>query len=177
MEKTLSSFHVPIDEKEVTQAVRAKLSGSSSTQPEPTEYSSPSAHDYFRLRESVFHTIQVLQKTKSAFRSKDLAGLRKYLEEILRDTSETLKSTCAYQPINPLEGIELLSNGVSFYAQLDEDGSILITCLTGQLLRSNDKLRRSKHHQKHGASGLSYSERESKRASGTPRGESLERTL
>jgi hypothetical protein len=44
------------------------------------------------LRESVFHTIQVLQKTKSAFRSKDLAGLRKYLEEVLRKTTETLKN-------------------------------------------------------------------------------------
>jgi hypothetical protein len=56
---------------------------------------SPSASsmtDNFPLRESVFHTIQVLQKTKSAFRSKDLAGLRKYLEKMLRETTETLKN-------------------------------------------------------------------------------------
>jgi hypothetical protein len=48
--------------------------------------------DNFALRESVFHRIQVLQKTKSAFRSKDLAGLRKYLEKMLRETTETLKN-------------------------------------------------------------------------------------
>ena len=54
--------------------------------------SAPSVTDYFRLRESVFHTIQVLQKTKSAFRSKDLAGLRKYLETVLGETTETLKN-------------------------------------------------------------------------------------
>jgi hypothetical protein len=56
---------------------------------------SPSASsmtDNFALRESVFHRIQVLQKTKSAFRSKDLAGLRKYLEKMLRETTETLKN-------------------------------------------------------------------------------------
>ncbi len=52
----------------------------------------PSMTDYFRLRESVFHTIQVLQKTKSAFRSKDLAGLRKYLETVLGETTDTLKN-------------------------------------------------------------------------------------
>ena len=54
--------------------------------------STPSLTDYFRLRESIFHTIQVLQKTKSAFRSKDLAGLRKYLETVLHETTETLKN-------------------------------------------------------------------------------------
>lgn len=93
MEEALSSFQVPIDEQEVTRAVHAELSGASATQPPPSDAFGPSAHDYFRLRESVFHTIQVLQKTKSAFRSKDLAGLRKYLEEILKETSETLKDT------------------------------------------------------------------------------------
>jgi hypothetical protein len=48
--------------------------------------------DNFRLRKLVFHTIQVLQETKSAFRSKDLADLSKYLEEELRETTETLKN-------------------------------------------------------------------------------------
>lgn len=52
----------------------------------------PSSSDYFRLRESLYDTIQVLQKTKSAFRSKDLASLRKRLEDVLQATSETLKS-------------------------------------------------------------------------------------
>jgi hypothetical protein len=55
--------------------------------------SAPSMTDNFPLRESVFHTIQVLQKTKSAFRSKDLAGLRKYLEVVLQETTKTLKNT------------------------------------------------------------------------------------
>ena len=52
----------------------------------------PSSTDYFRLRESVYDTIQILQKTKSAFRSKDLAQLRKRLEDVLRETAESLKS-------------------------------------------------------------------------------------
>lgn len=56
------------------------------------EDSTPSMTDYFRLRESVYHTIHILQKTKSAFRSKDLAGLRKHLEQVLRETTETLKN-------------------------------------------------------------------------------------
>ena len=51
----------------------------------------PSSSDYFRLRESVYDTIQILQKTKSAFRSKDLAQLRKRLEDVLRETTESLK--------------------------------------------------------------------------------------
>lgn len=54
---------------------------------------SPSPADYFRLRESIYDTIQVLQKTKSAFRSKDLASLRKRLEDALRETAESLKSS------------------------------------------------------------------------------------
>ena len=53
----------------------------------------PSPADYFRLRESVYDTIQVLQKTKSAFRSKDLASLRKRLEDVLQETAESLKSS------------------------------------------------------------------------------------
>ena len=53
----------------------------------------PSMTDNFPLRESVLQTIQVLQKTKSAFQSKDLAGLRKYLKEVLQEATETLKNT------------------------------------------------------------------------------------
>jgi FixJ family two-component response regulator len=49
----------------------------------------PSSTDYFRLRESLYDTIQVLHKTKNAFRSKDLALLRKRLEEVLRTTADT----------------------------------------------------------------------------------------
>ncbi len=61
-------------------------------QPPSGAPSVPSMTDNFSLRESAFHRIQVLQKTKSAFRSKDLAGLRKHLEKMLRETTETLKN-------------------------------------------------------------------------------------
>jgi len=57
--------------------------------------------DNFPLRESVFHTIHILQKTKSTFRSKDLANLRKYLEVVLQETTKTLKNTGASTD-NPL---------------------------------------------------------------------------
>ena len=64
----------------------------------PLEHSSPppnsspiSTTDYFHLREAVFETIQVLQKTKTAFRSKDLADLRKKLECVLAHTKESLQ--------------------------------------------------------------------------------------
>jgi hypothetical protein len=57
--------------------------------------------DNFALRESVFHRIQVLQKTKGAFRSKNLAGLRKYLEVVLQETTKTLKNAGASTD-NPL---------------------------------------------------------------------------
>ncbi len=45
------------------------------------------------LWELVFHTVQILQKAKSASRSKDLAGLRKNLEVVLQKTTETLKNS------------------------------------------------------------------------------------
>lgn len=61
----------------------------SSPPPNPSPISS---RDYFHLREAVFETIQVLQKTKSAFRSKDLAALRKKLENVLGQTKEPLKN-------------------------------------------------------------------------------------
>ena len=57
----------------------------------PPNSSPISTTDYFHLREAVFETIQVLQKTKTAFRSKDLADLRKKLESVLADTKESLK--------------------------------------------------------------------------------------
>ncbi len=91
IEDTLNAFPALTDEH-VSHTVLTQLSPASPTRPSSDESSTPSMTDYFRLRESVFHTIQVLQKTKSAFRSKDLAGLRKYLEEVLGDTTETLKS-------------------------------------------------------------------------------------
>jgi FixJ family two-component response regulator len=49
--------------------------------------------DYFHLREAVFETIQVLQKTKSAFRSKDLAALRQKLESVLAHTKDSFKNS------------------------------------------------------------------------------------
>ncbi|MDA0737662.1 MAG: hypothetical protein O2999_00690 [Nitrospirae bacterium] len=48
--------------------------------------SSVSVSDYLRLRDGIYETIQVLQKTKGAFHSKDLARLRIYLQDLLRDT-------------------------------------------------------------------------------------------
>lgn len=62
--------------------------GSSPPNPSPI-----SPNDYFHLREAVFETIQVLQKTKTAFRSKDLADLRKKLESVLAQTKESLKNS------------------------------------------------------------------------------------
>ncbi len=47
---------------------------------------SVSVSDYLRLRDGIFETIQVLQKTKGAFHSKDLARLRIYLQDLLRNT-------------------------------------------------------------------------------------------
>jgi len=95
LEETLNAFPLSIEE-EINQAMLADLSHSLplSKQQEPASEvsSAPSMTDYFRLRESVFHTIQILKKTKSAFRSKDLAGLRKYLEVVLHETTETLKN-------------------------------------------------------------------------------------
>ncbi len=91
MEQTLSELHFSID-KETSQSLLKKLPSTQRAQSVSDIPPKPSMNDYFRLRESVFHTIQVLQKTKSAFRSKDLAGLRKYLEDVLGKTTETLKN-------------------------------------------------------------------------------------
>ncbi len=107
LEETLSTLQLPLDPECTpsmlsdsslpTQAMRTtNLSESVGPQQHLLQTSlpkdsSPSMTDYFRLRESVYHTIQILQKTKSAFRSKDLAGLRKHLEDVLRETTETLK--------------------------------------------------------------------------------------
>ncbi|MDH4359502.1 MAG: response regulator [Nitrospirota bacterium] len=68
-------------------ALRVLEKGSPPPNPSPI-----SPHDYFHLREAVFETIQVLQKTKTAFRSKDLADLRKKLESVLAHTKESLKN-------------------------------------------------------------------------------------
>lgn len=91
MEETLNALHFSLD-KGTSASLLEELPFTQKAQPTSSESSVPSMTDYFRLRESVFHTIQVLQKTKSAFRSKDLAGLRKYLETVLGETTETLKN-------------------------------------------------------------------------------------
>jgi len=95
LEETLSAFPLAMDQ-ETNKAMLADLTHTRRTsklvKPVSMGSSAPSMTDYFRLRESVFHTIQILQKTKSAFRSKDLAGLRKYLETVLQETTETLKN-------------------------------------------------------------------------------------
>ncbi len=46
-----------------------------------------SSVDFFQLREGLHETIQVLHRTKSAFKSKDLASLRIRLEKLLQETS------------------------------------------------------------------------------------------
>lgn len=92
MEETLSKLHVSLDQ-ETSEFLLQELPLSRKTEPAADRSPLPSMNDYFRLREATFHTIQVLQKTKSAFRSKDLASLRKYLEGILSETTETLKNT------------------------------------------------------------------------------------
>jgi FixJ family two-component response regulator len=42
--------------------------------------------DYLRLRDGLYETIQVLQKTKGSFHSKELARLRIFIQDLLRDT-------------------------------------------------------------------------------------------
>jgi len=42
---------------------------------------------YVQLREALYETIEILQKTKGSFRSKVLADLRHKLEKLLKDTS------------------------------------------------------------------------------------------
>ncbi len=91
LEQTMNTFHVSLNASS-SQPILPNVASPTHASPAVDGTANPSMTDYFRLRESVFHTIQVLQKTKSAFRSKDLAGLRKYLEEVLGDTTETLKS-------------------------------------------------------------------------------------
>jgi hypothetical protein len=63
--------------------------------------SAPLMTENFHLCESVFHTVQVLQKAQSAFQSKDLVSLRKYVELGLQETTETLKNT-EFSTDNPL---------------------------------------------------------------------------
>ena len=94
LEETLRTLRLPEtpEEQQATLTPRTDHPRYASQQPASDASPVPSMTDYFRLRESVFHTIQVLQKTKSAFRSKDLAGLRKYLETVLGETTDTLKN-------------------------------------------------------------------------------------
>ncbi|MDH5426951.1 MAG: response regulator [Nitrospirota bacterium] len=92
LEETLRTFRLPEKPQATLTQFTSLPRHSSQEQPGSDASAVPSMTDYFRLRESVFHTIQVLQKTKSAFRSKDLAGLRKYLETVLCETTDTLKN-------------------------------------------------------------------------------------
>jgi hypothetical protein len=63
--------------------------------------SAPLMTEIFHLCESVFHTVQVLQKAQSAVQSKDLVSLRKYVELGLQETTATLKNT-EFSTDNPL---------------------------------------------------------------------------
>ena len=49
--------------------------------------------DYIKLRDGLYETIQVLQRTKGSFRSKELARHRMYIESLLRDTEQVSKDT------------------------------------------------------------------------------------
>ena len=53
---------------------------------EPGHSQSTMVEDYFRLREGLHEAIQVLQRTKGSFRSKELANLRLYLQDLLKTT-------------------------------------------------------------------------------------------
>ena len=95
MEQTLGVFGNVVQTAEVEQALvtdphvkelrRQVESLSHIIEHEEKVFHVPSP-DYFRLREALYETVQVLQQTKSAFRSKDLANLRLKLQALLKDT-------------------------------------------------------------------------------------------
>ncbi|MDT7042244.1 response regulator [Candidatus Nitronereus thalassa] len=53
---------------------------------QPTGDTSSLLVDYLRLRDGLYETIQVLQKTKGSFHSKELARLRNFIQNLLKDT-------------------------------------------------------------------------------------------
>ncbi len=101
VEGTLKTWGLKIPHSDVENMLSASTSTASNVQTpnisrssEQDSHSSSTPHtrtteDYFHLREAVFETIQVLQKTKSAFRSRELAMLRKKLEIILDSTKDS----------------------------------------------------------------------------------------
>ena len=58
------------------EALEGSVSGGSAIPPK----------EFFKLREGIFHAVDVLQRTKGSFRSKELADLRKFLQNLLKRT-------------------------------------------------------------------------------------------
>lgn len=70
----------------VTQPLEASPNGSSACLKTPQPFPKTlMGTQYYKLREGIYETIHVLQKTKSAFRSTDLASLRLKLEKLLKE--------------------------------------------------------------------------------------------
>ena len=96
IERTLSVFGSAVEDTEVSEALvedsETKYLKSQLKESIPSESSqSPSSpYDlarYVKLREGIHDTIEVLQKTKGAFRSKVLGDLRQKLQKLLKETS------------------------------------------------------------------------------------------
>ena len=103
IEKTLSAFGENIDEETGSvlstdpslKALHVKMEGLTDLiKASGQETSSPGAsvsgniaHDYYKVREGLYEAIQVLQKTKGSFRSKELASLRMKLQSLLKETA------------------------------------------------------------------------------------------
>lgn len=96
IENTLSIFGSEGRDAQIRDAVAANLENRDATPPTrvsaPTEGSEVTSlpyevASYVKLREGLHEAIDVLQKTKGAFRSKVLADLRQRLQKLLKETS------------------------------------------------------------------------------------------
>ena len=54
----------------------------------PVSFIGPKNREYYKLTKEVKQTIRVLEKTKSAFKSKDLGAMCKRLEELMETTKK-----------------------------------------------------------------------------------------
>ena len=109
IEKTLSAFGEHIDEETGSvlgtdpslKELHVKMEGltdlikASGQEASPLEgsLSGNIAHDYFKVREGLYEAIQVLQKTKGSFRSKELAALRMKLQTLLKETASATQDS------------------------------------------------------------------------------------
>ena len=69
---------------------KARSSPSSFNSPEAQDSQPSLSVDYLQLREGIHDAIQVLQHTKGSFKSKELAGLRLMLQDLLKKTRPQL---------------------------------------------------------------------------------------